>query len=183
MLALLLAAEAAHDAAHGAEKAAFPPFDPWHFPSQLFWLAVLFGFLYFVLSRFILPSIGNTLERRESSIASDLDEAAHLNEDAIDAQKAVDVSIAKAHAKARETADKARGKIDKEIATQTAKVDAEVDKKLSEAETRITALRAEAMQNVESIASDAAQSVLGKFGSKAGKTDIASAVKSALGES
>lgn len=178
MISIILAADAAKDA--GA--APFPPFDPWHFPSQVFWLVVLFGFLYFVLSRFILPSIGNTLERRESTIASDLDEAARLNDEAVDAQKAVEVSIAKAHAKARETADKARSKIDKEIATETAKVDAEVDKKLAEAETRIADLRAEAMKNVEAIAGDAAETVLGKFGSKAGKADITSAVKSALGD-
>lgn len=179
MFAIVMAAEAAH----GAEKAAaFPPFETWHFPSQIFWLAVLFGFLYFVLSRFILPSIGNTLERRESSIASDLDEAARLNEEAVEAQKAVEVSIAKAHAKARETADKARAKIDKNIAEETTKVDAEVDAKLAEAETRIAALRADAMKNVESIAGDATESILGKFNSKAGKADISSAVKSALGD-
>ena len=178
MYPILIAADAAKD----AETAAFPPFDPWHFPSQIFWLVVLFGTLYIVLSRIILPRIGNTLERRESTIASDLDEAARLNDDAIDAQKAVDVSIAKAHAKARETADKAKAKIDKEIASETAKVDAEVDKKLSESEARNAELRTEAMKSVESIAGEAAESVLGKFGSKAGKSDVTAAVKSALGE-
>ncbi|MEO0450308.1 MAG: hypothetical protein AAFZ74_08350 [Pseudomonadota bacterium] len=178
MLAIILAADAASD----AKGAVFPPFDPWHFPSQVFWLVVLFGTLYIVLSRFILPSIGSTLERRESTIASDLDEAARLNDEALDAQKAVEVSIAKAHAKARETADKARAKIDKEIAAETSKVDAEVDKKLAEAETRISALRTDAMKNVESIASDAAESLIGKFGSKAGKADVTTAVKTALGE-
>ena len=176
MIAIIMAA----DAAHGAEKAAFPPFDPWHFPSQIFWLVVLFGFLYFVLSRFILPSIGDTLERRESSIGSDLDEAARLNDEALEAQKAVEVSIAKAHAKARETADKARSKIDKEIAAETAKVDAEVDAKLADAETRITALREEALKNVEAIAADAANSILGKFSVKAGGSEVSTAVKSAL---
>lgn len=179
MISIIMAA----DAAHGATEAApFPPFETWHFPSQIFWLTVLFGTLYFVLSRFILPSIGNTLERRESSIASDLDEAARLNDEAVEAQKAVEVSIAKAHAKARETADKARAKIDKNIAEETAKVDAEVDAKLADAETRIAALRTEAMKNVESIAGDTTEAILGKFSSKAGKADIASAVKTALGE-
>ncbi|MEO0607913.1 MAG: hypothetical protein AAFY82_06745 [Pseudomonadota bacterium] len=178
MISIIFAADAAKDAG----PAPFPPFDPWHFPSQIFWLVVLFGSLYFILSRFILPSIGNKLERRESTIASDLDEAAHLNDEAVEAQKAVEISIAKAHAKARETADKARTKIDKELATETAKVDAEVDKKLAEAEARISGLRADAMKNVEAIAGDAAEAVLAKFGSKAGKSDISSAVKSALGE-
>lgn len=174
MLPITIAADAA--------QAAFPPFETWHFPSQTFWLAVLFGGLYLILSRFILPSIGNTLEQRESSIADDLDEAARLNDEAVDARKAVEVSIAKAHGKARETADKARTKIDKEIAAETAKVDAEVDKKLAEAETRISVLRADAMKSVESIASDAAASVIGKFGSKAGSADVSTAVKSALRE-
>lgn len=176
MFAIILAADAAKEAA------AFPPFDPWHFPSQIFWLVLLFGALYFILSRFVLPGIGNTLERRESSIASDLDEAARLNDEAVQAQKAVEVSIAKAHAKARETADKARSKIDKEIATETAKVDAEVDAKLASAEERISALRADAMTNVEGIATEATESVLGKFGSKAKKADLTAAVKTALGD-
>lgn len=178
MISIILAA----DAAKGAESAPFPPFETWHFPSQIFWLVLLFGFLYFVLSRFILPNIGNTLERRESTIASDLDEAARLNEEAVGAQKAVELSIAKAHAKARETADKARAKIDKSISEETTKIDTEVDAKLAEAETRISALRADAMTNVESIANETAETILGKFSSKAGKSDISSAVKSALGE-
>lgn len=177
MIALLLAADAA------GEKAAFPPFDPWHFPSQLFWLAVLFGFLYFVLSRFILPKLGSVLEHRESTIADDLDDAARMNEQAVDAQKAVEVSIAEAQAKARETAAKARAKIDSEIADATAKVDAELDTKLSQAEARISKLREDTMQNVEGIASDAAGSMLAKFGTSASNSDLGAAVKSVLSES
>ena len=179
MIAIMMAAEAASGA---KEAAPFPPFETWHFPSQVFWLVLLFGTLYFVLSRFILPSIGNTLERRESSIASDLDEAARLNEEAVDAQKAVEVSIAKAHAKARETADKARAKIDKTIADETAKGDAEVDAKLAEADGRITELRAEAMKNVATIAGETTEVILSKLGTKAAKRSINSAVKTALGD-
>ncbi|MDJ0922748.1 MAG: hypothetical protein QNI84_16590 [Henriciella sp.] len=177
MIALLLAADAA------GEAAVFPPFDPWHFPSQIFWLVLLFGFLYLVLSRFILPKLGSVLEHRESTIADDLDDAARMNEQAIDAQKAVEISIAEAQAKARETASKARAKIDKEIAEATAKVDGELDVKLSEAEERIAKLREDTMQNVEDIASEAASSMLAKFGASASKADLGKAVKSALSES
>ena len=178
MFAIMRAAAAAAE----GEKAAFPPCDPWHFPSQLFWLALLFGVLYFVLSRFILPKLGSVLEHRESTIADDLDDAARMNEQAVDAQKAVEVSIAEAQAKARETANKARLKIDKEIAEATASVDAELDKKLSEAEARISKLREDTMQNVEDIAGTAAESMLAKFGTSASKADLNSAVKSALSE-
>lgn len=182
MYLIAILAEGAHDATGEATGPSFPALDTWHYPSQIFWLILAFGSLYFVLSRFVLPGIGNTLERRESSIASDLDEAARLNEEAVQAQKAVEVSIAKAHAKARETADKARTRIDKNIAAETAKVDTEVDAKLAEAETRIEAFRTDAMKSVESIATDTTEAILGKFSAKAGKADISSAVKSALGE-
>ncbi len=177
MTALMFAADAAHGT---AGKAAFPPFDPWHFPSQIFWLVLLFGFLYIVLSRFILPKLGGVLEHRESTIAKDLDEAARLNDQAVEANHNVELSIAKAQAKAREMANKARTKIDTDIGEATAKVDAELDAKLTEAEARISKLREEAMLNVESIAGDAAAQILSRFEAKASKSDVSAAVKSAL---
>jgi len=176
MILFAITAEAAHESA----AATFPPFDTSTFPSQLFWLALLFGFLYIVLSRFILPRLGGVLEHRESTIANDLDEAARMNDQAVEAQNAVEVSIAQAQAKARETANKARLKIDTAISTETTKIDAELDTRLSQAEARISKLRDDAMLNVETIASDAASNILSKFNTSASKGDLGAAVKSAL---
>ena len=176
MIALVMAA----DAADKAGGAGFAPFETWHFPSQIFWLVVLFGILYFVLSRFILPGIGNTLERRESTIAKDLDEASRLNDKAVEAQKATEQAIAQAHAKARETAAQARAKIDADISAATAKADAKIDDKLAAAEARIAELRAEAMQNVEQIASETAGVMLAKFNTTAPKADLNAAIKTVL---
>lgn len=175
MIVVYTAADAAKDAG-----AAFPPFDPWHFPSQIFWLVVLFGGLYFVLSRFILPQLGAVLERRESTIADNLDEAARLNDQAQDAQKAVETSMAEARAEARETAAKARAKIDAEIREETAKTDAELDKKLEAAEAQISARRAEILENVEGIAVDAAEALAAKFDTKISASDVKSAVSDVL---
>lgn len=176
---LLFAAEAAHETGGAAP---FPPFNTATFASQLFWLVVLFGFLYIVLSRFILPRLGGVLEHRESTIANDLDEAARLSEQAKEAQKAIEIAVAKAHAKARETANKARLKIDQSITAETAKVDAELETKLDAAEQRIEKLRSEAMKRVEGIAEDAAQSILSRFDVSPAKGEIQGAVKSALSE-
>ncbi len=178
MTLIAIAAETA--AQHGSEGGAFPPFDPWHFPSQIFFLTIIFTALYLLLSRFILPRLGGVLEHRESTIANNLDEAARMNDQAVEAQNAVAVSIAQAQANARETAGKARLKIDQSIAIETAKIDAELDTKLSNAEARISDLRDEAMKNVESIATDAASNILAKFDTNAPKADIGNAVKSAL---
>ena len=172
----------AETAAHGGEavKAPFPAFDPTWYASQLFWLAVFFLGLYFALSRFILPKLSDTLEKRSNRIASDLDEAARLNNQSVEAQKALELRLAQARSKARDTADKAREKTEAELATETARVDADLARKLETAEGRIAKLRADAMQNVEQIAIDTADAMISRFGVKASKADLKKAVTTAL---
>src|SRR5690606_27801834 len=63
---------AAAAAEHGG---AFPPFDPTFFPSQLLWLAVTFGALYWLSSRVLLPRLSGIIEDRRDRIADDLAEA------------------------------------------------------------------------------------------------------------
>ena len=50
-----------------------PQFDVKAFPSQIFWLVVCFAVLYFLMAKFVLPSIGKTIESREHKIQADLD--------------------------------------------------------------------------------------------------------------
>jgi F-type H+-transporting ATPase subunit b len=180
-LLAFLAETAAHGGEHGeAVKDPFPAFDPTWFASQLFWLAVFFLGLYFALSRFILPKLSDTLEKRANRIAADLDEAARLNNQSVEAQKALELRLAQARAKARETADKAREKTEAELATETARVDADLTRKLETAESRISKLRADAMKNVEQIAIDTAEAMTARLGVKASKADVKKAVTAAL---
>lgn len=158
----------------------FPAFDTSYFPSQLFWWAVTFTILYLVLSNMILPRLSANLERRSDTIADDLDEAAKLNEQAQEAKQALEVSLAQARAKARETAAKAEAAMSEEIATETRKVDAVIEKKLEAAEVRINEVRAEAMASVQNVASEAASSILTKLGLSSGQGDVANAVQRAI---
>ena len=66
------AAQAATPTLSG-EKAAFPPFDVATFAGQLFWLAITFAALYWLMSTIALPRVGAILEERASTIARDLD--------------------------------------------------------------------------------------------------------------
>jgi len=163
-----------------AASAPFPPLDTWHFPSQIFWTLLLFGLTYFVLSRFILPKLGSTIETRQSTLADDLDDAQRFSDEADRAQKALEIRMAEARAKARETADAARAKIEADLATKTAKVDADINAKLAEAEARITELRTAAMSSVSEIATDTVQTMTDKFGVKTTAATAKSAVGAAL---
>ena len=183
MLIALLAEGAAHGAEHGEGHApTFPPFETWHMPGQLFWLAILFTTLYLAMSRWILPKLSDTLEKRSDRIASDLDQAARLNDQAIEAQQALELRVAQARNKARETSEKASEKMEAEMAAETARVDAEIAKKLETADARIATLRANAMKNVEQIAVDAAEAMTARFGLKASAADLKNAVTAAMGK-
>jgi len=180
MSLLALMAETADYAAEPTEDAPFPPFNPDYWESQAFWLLVSFGLLYLILSRFILPRFAGTIERRSSRIASDLDEAARLNDEASEAQQALEVAMAKARSEARETAAKTQAKIDASMREKTERADAEIDAKLADAEAKISAMRASAMEKVEDIATEAAEALATRLGANVSKADANKAVKAAL---
>ncbi len=95
---LLAGAAQAAEQAHGlsGEKAAFPPCDPTHFASNLFWLALTFAMLYWLMSKVALPRLGSVLEERADTIGRDLDQAAEMQGKAEDMAQAYEKAVAEA---------------------------------------------------------------------------------------
>jgi F-type H+-transporting ATPase subunit b len=160
----------------------FPPFDQIDtFPSQIFWLAVTFGVLYFAASYWILPKVKRAIDEREGSIAKDVADAAAASNKAEAATKALEARIAEAKARARDTANKAKAEADKKIAADTARVEADLAAKLAAAETRIADVRTKAMSNVSTVAEDAAAAIAEKLsGAKPTPASVKKAVASAV---
>jgi len=173
--------------AHGAgaeyaAEAAFPPFDPTYFASQLFWLAISFALLYFVLSRLILPRIGGAIEERKDKIADNLDAAAQMKAQADETVEAYEKELAEARTRAQSVAAEAKAEVDKEIAQATREADAELEVKLAQSETRIQAARDAALTEVRTIASDAAAAAAEHLGGlEVSEADAAKAVDAARG--
>lgn len=161
-------------------KGGFPPFETWHWPSQAAWLVITVGALLFVLWRFILPRIRDTLETRQETILSGLDEAQKLTDQARDAEIALEKRIADARARARSTASAAQDSLRETVASQTLRAGAELDARLAAAESQIGALRDNAMSQVGAIAVDATTQMVARLGGKASPEDISRAVASAL---
>ena len=61
---------------------------PYIFASQLFWLAVVFGLIFFGIGRGMLPKIQSTVDDREKKIAEDLERAQGARKEAAAAVKA-----------------------------------------------------------------------------------------------
>ena len=71
-------AEGALEAGQEEHGAGMPQLDSDTFLSQIFWLIVTFGVLYWLLKTKALPKVSEVLEARQDRIASDLDRAATL---------------------------------------------------------------------------------------------------------
>src|SRR5206468_9343128 len=94
-----------------AGHANFPPFDTSTFPSQILWFALVFGGMYYYLSRRFLPAVGNVIAARRARIAKDIDEATAMQTRADEAAAAHEKSLAQARLNAQATAQAARDRI------------------------------------------------------------------------
>lgn len=175
---LISTAYAAGDAASSAaDSGVFPPFDASTFASQLFWLAITFGFFYWFISKTISPRIGEILETRQDRIAQDLAKAQDLSDETNAAIAAYEQELATAKGNANEIAQKARDKAKAEAEAERTKVDDDLNAKLVEAEKRIADIRTKAMGEVNTIAEDTTAEIIGRLiGGKVTKADLAKAI-------
>lgn len=165
------------DAAKEAASGGLPQFDFSTWGSQIFWLVVTFGILYFILARFILPGISTGITERGDRIADDLDAAARMQRDAETAQAEYEKSLADARAKAHNISATTRASVEAEIASEVETAEAEFSRQASAAEARISGIRNEAMRNVGDIAADTTAEIVSKL---AGIKPTAAALKSAV---
>jgi len=169
--------EAGHgDAGHGG---VFPPFDPAHFASQLFWLALAFGAFYYFMSKKALPQIGSILENRRERIAGDIAQANRMKEEADAAHAAYEHELASARGKAGTIGQAARDEAKAEADAERRRVEDQLAAKLAEAETRIADIKASALAQVDTIAADTAETIVTELlGVKVTKAEIAAALGS-----
>lgn len=168
-----------HQAADAGSSAAFPPFDPSTFGSQLLWLAITFGLLYYVMAKVALPRIGEILETRRDRIAGDLAEAQRLKRETDEAIASYEQSLAEAKSNAHAIAQTARDEVKADIDAKNDAVSEDLAKKMAEAESRISEMKTKAMAEVGAIAEDTATAIVSEFAGNADQAAITDAVKAA----
>lgn len=160
----------------GAE-AVFPPFDVTTFPSQLLWLAISFGLLYYAIHRVIAPRFFGIVEAREVTVARDLDAASNARRQAEAASAAYDEALANAKANAQALANEARDAMAAEADAKRKQLEAELAERLALAEDTIATRKREAMANVRDIAEETATAIVERL---IGKAPAPGAVAAAL---
>jgi F-type H+-transporting ATPase subunit b len=161
----------------GGSQPNFPPFDASTFPSQLLWLAIAFGFLYWYMAKRALPGIGKVIEDRKARIARDLDDATAMQQKADAASAAHEKMLAEARANAQALAQVARDQAAAETEAKRKGLDNELANRIAAAEKQIAATRAQAMSNVAEIARDTAGAIVERL---SGRAADPAAVKTAV---
>ena len=109
-----------------AAGAGLPQLDISTWPSQLFWLFVLFSAGYILMAKVVTPRIGTVLEERRAKLDDDLGKARTASEDAARIRAEYEVDLDAARSAAAETAKRAAA----EAAKQAEEGDAKIAKKL-----------------------------------------------------
>jgi F-type H+-transporting ATPase subunit b len=149
--------------------------------SQLFWLLLTFGIVYFFIGRGMAPKVQATVDQRDKTVADDLAaaEAARVAADA--AEEAWRGHENAAREAAQKKLAEARGKAATATEKQLASANGELDAKVSEAEARIAAASQAVQGEIEAVAAEAAQDIVARVsGAKVTAAEAKTAVKAAI---
>lgn len=157
-----------------------PQLDPAAWPPQLFWLAVTFLALYFIVAWLIVPRTGGAIEARKATVDADLAAAQAAKSGTDAAIAAYEKALAEARAKAQAMATENRNAINAEVDAERRKADALAAAKIAEAEKKVGATRDKALAAVKGVAAELAQTIVSELtGAKVTAAAAASAVDKA----
>ncbi|MGE4063297.1 MAG: F0F1 ATP synthase subunit B' [Rhodospirillaceae bacterium] len=160
-----------------------PQFDPTSFSSQLFWLAISFIVLYWIVAKIAVPRIGEVLEQRARVIQEDLDRALALKAETDQAVAAYEKAMAAAREQAGEHMRAVTNEAKAIAEKRTTELATQVATQVAEAEARIAKAKEDAMASLRSIAAETAKDVVAKLANLSpSQGDVEAAVAAALKE-
>ena len=154
---------------------------PLIFTSQLFWLAVVFGIIFFGIGRGMLPKIQSTVDARDSKIAEDLEAAQKARAAAEGTEEAWRARMDASRAEAAKLAQEAKAAAARQTEAQVHKASEGINAKLEAAEAKIRKARESARAEIEAVAAEATLQLVERLaGIKVEPKQAAEAVKAEL---
>jgi F-type H+-transporting ATPase subunit b len=151
------------------------------FSSQIFWLLLTFGLIFFVVGMGMLPKVQSTVDARDAKIAEDLATAKAAFARGDEVEEAYRVRENESRVSAQQILAKAKVAAAKDTEKKLAKADTAVAKKIAEAEEAIRVASAKALGEIEQVSTEAALEMVAKISGTAPSADAAAkAVKAAL---
>ena len=113
-----------------ASDEGMPQLNPEFWISQIFWLTIIFGSLYILLSKLILPKISNNLEIRKSQIAENIEAAEKQRNESDQKLKDYEKIINNAKIEAKNIFNQAREKILRDINNKKKGLEKKIDEEI-----------------------------------------------------
>ena len=151
------------------------------FASQLLWLAITLGFIFFVIGRGMVPKIQGTVEKRDAKVASDLEAAQAARTAAEATEEAWRERMDAARAEAARLAQEAKQAAARDTEAKVRKAADKIGLKVDAAEGKIREAVASARAEIEAVAAEATQELVQRLtGITVDKKEAAEAVKAEL---
>ena len=160
-----------------ASDTGMPQLNPEFWISQIFWLTLIFGALYVLLSKFILPKISNNLETRKSQIVENIESAEKQRKESDQKIKDYENIINEAKIEAKNIFNQAREKISKNINNKKESLKKEIDEEIKKAETEILDLKNKSPEKINKIAIETSSDLIKQIiGAEINKSNISAIV-------
>ena len=154
---------------------------PQIFFSQLFWLLVVFGIIYFVIGRGMVPKIQATVDKRDNKIADDLAKAQEARAAADETEADYRARIDASRSEAAKLAQDAKQAAMRDTEAKVRKAGEKIAAKSEAAEQKIRDAVQSARAEIEAVAAEAAQQMVERLtGTKVDAKQAADAVKAEL---
>lgn len=133
------------------------------YASQIFWLLIIFGLVYFVIGRGMVPRVLETVGQRDQQIAGDLAAAQAARDEASAREEAWRKRENESRATAQALTAQAKAAAATETEQRLAAVQVQLDRKIADAEEGIASARAAAAVEIESVAAEATQDIVSRL--------------------
>lgn len=151
------------------------------YASQIFWMLVVFGLIYFGIARSMLPKIEATMDDRNARVTDDLAAAQAARRVADETEEAYRTRMGEARAAAQRAAQEAKANAAAEAEAKVKAADAVSAERMAGAEAGLKAQATAAMAAIEDVAAEAAQDIVARLsGASVTRERATAAVRSAL---
>ena len=155
-----------------------PQFNPASWPSQIFWLTIIFGSFYALSTFWIVPKMGSIVTARADYIADNLKQAEQLSNDAHHIKDGYETSLKSSQAQAVNAIADVQNNAKIRLQTAMNDLRQKQDTEVAATEAKINAAKADAMQDMNKIVATVAASAAEKIaGVKADASSAENVVK------
>jgi F-type H+-transporting ATPase subunit b len=150
-------------------------------PSQLFWLVIGLGFIFFVIAKGMVPKIQATVDAREQRIAGDLEAAQNARLGADETEAAWRARMDAARAEAARVAQEAKAESARETEARVSAAADKINLKVEASQARLREAVISARKEIEAVAAEATSEMVRRLtGIAVDGKEAASAVKAEL---